>query len=201
MVNSDHYGLITLRSKVTMRMIRLGRTLSLLMTSFVILTSMSECKQGDVPLVEYTKYSPVNADINGVSFTSGDYTYLAWGGNPFGFMKYDEGFGFGITRDIVSGDDEVTIHISIREDVPFELNKKYILDNPQNKFGKITFKENGVVYNFISTEGYIIFTDCKGGEDGTSSYILSGCFEFTAVDSEKDLTITVTNGTFENIWT
>ena len=67
-------------------------------------------------------------------------------------MKYDEGFGFGITRDIVSGDDEVTIHISIRE-------------------------------------------------DGTSSYILSGYFEFTAVDSEKDLTITVTNGTFDNIWT
>ena len=98
---------------------------------------MSECKQGDVPLVEYTKYSPVNADINGVSFTSGDYTYLAWGGNPFSFMKYDEGFGFGITRDIVSGGDEVTIHISIRE-------------------------------------------------DGTSSYILSGYFEFTAVDSEKD---------------
>ena len=184
-----------------MRMIKLGRILSLLIVSFIILTSMSECKQGDVPLVEYTKYSPVNADINGVSFTSGDYTYLAWGGNPFGFMKYDEGFGFGITRDIVSGDDEVTIHISIREDVPFELNKKYILDNPQSKLGKITFKENGVVYNFISTEGYIVFTDCIGGEDGTSSYILSGYFEFTAVDSEKDLTITVTNGTFENIWT
>ena len=61
------------------------------MTSIIVLTSMSECKQGDVPLVEYTKYSPVNADINGVSFTSGDYTYLAWGGNPFSFMKYDEG--------------------------------------------------------------------------------------------------------------
>ena len=135
-----------------MRMIRLGRILSLLIVSFIILTSMSECKQGDVPLVEYTKYSPVNADINGVSFTSGDYTYLAWGGNPFSFMKYDEGFGFGITRDIVSGDDEVTIHISIRE-------------------------------------------------DGTSSYILSGYYEFTAVDSEKDLTITVTNGTVDNIWT
>ena len=133
-------------------MIKLGRILSLLIVSFIILTSMSECKQGDVPLVEYTKYSPVNADINGVSFTSGDYTYLAWGGNPFSFMKYDEGFGFGITRDIVSDDDEVTIHISI----------------------------------------------C---EDGTSSYILSGYFEFTAVDSEKDLTITVTNGTFDNIWT
>ncbi len=184
-----------------MRMIKLERILSLLIVSFIILTSMSECKQGDVPLVEYTKYSPVNADINGVSFTSGDYTYLAWGGNPFSFMKYDEGFGFGITRDIVSGDDEVTIHISIREDVPFELNKKYILDNPQSKLGKITFKENGVSYNFISTEGYIVFTDCIGGEDGTSSYILSGYFEFTAVDSEKDLTITVTNGTFENIWT
>ena len=182
-----------------MRMIRLGRILSLLIVSFIILTSMSECKQGDVPLVEYTKYSPVNADINGVSFTSGDYTYLAWGGNPFSFMKYDEGFGFGITRDIVSGDDEVTIHISIREDVPFELNKKYSLDS--HKFGKISFTENGVAYNFVSNEGYIIFTDCKGGEDGTSSYILSGCFEFTAVDSEKDLTITVTNGTFENIWT
>ena len=122
------------------------------MISIIVLTSMSECKQGDVPLVEYTKYSPVNADINGVSFTSGDYTYLAWGGNPFSFMKYDEGFDFGITRDIVSDDDEVTIHISIRE-------------------------------------------------DGTSSYILSGYFEFTAVDSEKDLTITVTNGTFDNIWT
>lgn len=62
-----------------MRMIKLGRILSLLILSFIILTSMSECKQGDVPLVEYTKYSPVNADINGVSFTSGDYTYLAWG--------------------------------------------------------------------------------------------------------------------------
>lgn len=135
-----------------MKMISLWRMLSLLMISIIVLTSMSECKQGDVPLVEYTKYSPVNADINGVSFTSGDYTYLAWGGNPFSFMKYDEGFGFGITRDIVYGDDEVTIHISIRE-------------------------------------------------DGTSSYILSGYFEFTAVDSEKDLTITVTNGTFENIWT
>ena len=31
-------------------------------------------------------------------------------------------------------------------------------------------------------------------------FVLSGCFEFTAVDYEKDLTITVTNGTFENIW-
>lgn len=37
-----------------MRMIKLGRILSLLIVSFIILTSMSECKQGDVPLVEYT---------------------------------------------------------------------------------------------------------------------------------------------------
>lgn len=185
-----------------MRMIRLGRTLSLLMTSFVILTSMSECEQGNVPLLEYTRYSSINAEINGVLFTSGDYTYRAWGGNPFGFVKFDDRFGFDILRDIVSGDDEVTLQISIGEDSSFELNKKYSLDSfGSHKFGKISFTENGVAYNFISNEGYIIFTECKGGEDGTSSYILSGCFEFTAVDSEKDLTITVTNGTFENIWT
>lgn len=185
-----------------MKRIRLGRILSLLMASFILLTSMSECKQGDVPLVEYTRHSPINAEINGVLFTSGDYTYHAWGGNPFGFVKFDDRFGFDILRDIVSGDDEVTLQISIGEEIPFELNKKYSIDSfNSHKFGKISFTENSVAYTFISSEGYIIFTECKGGEDGTSSYVLSGRFEFTAVDSEKNLTITVTNGTFENIWT
>lgn len=175
------------------------KIIPIFITCCILLTSMSECERGNVPLLEYTKYSPITAEINGVSFTSGDYTYLAWGGNPFNFIKFDEGFGFGILRDIVAGEDEVTIQISIREDVPFELNKKYSL-NSQN-YGKISFTENGVVYNFISTEGNIVFTDCHGGEDGTSSYILSGYFEFTAKDSEKGLTITVSNGTFDNIWT
>lgn len=178
------------------------RIIPLLVSCFLLLTSMSECKSGDVPFIEFTRYSPICAELNGVMFTSGDYTYLTWGGSQFNLTKFENEFWFSFYRDIASEKDEVTIQISLHENAPFELNKKYRLDSLDNlKFGKISFTENGVAYNFISTEGYIVFTECLGGEDGIGSYNVSGYFEFTAVDSEKGLSITVTNGTFENIWT
>ena len=76
------------------------RIIPLLISCFVILTSMSECKKGEVLFLTHVEYSPIDAELNGVP-----------------------------------------------------------------------------------------------------GHSLSGYFEFTAVNEELGMTISVTNGTFENLWT
>ena len=173
------------------------RIIPLLISCFVILTSMSECKKGEVLFLTHVEYSPINAELNGVLFTSGDYVYRNWGGSPFDFVDDESEFYFSFYRYIASEDDEVRISLFMHETTPFELNKKYELSSEEAKRATISFKENGVDYRFRSIEGYIVFTECKRGD---TSCIMSGYFEFTAVDSNNGLTLEVTNGIFENLW-
>ena len=76
------------------------------------------------------------------------------------------------------------------------INKKYELGSEKTKRATISFKKNGVDYLFSAIEGYIVFTDLWRG---SSSSIISGCFEFTAIDIEKGLTLKVTNGIFQDL--
>ena len=175
------------------------RIIPLLISCFVILTSMSECQKGEIWFLNYVDYSPINAELNGVLFTSGYYKYSGWCMSPFCFTTdYETGFYFSFDRDIVSGDDKALISLFMRETTPFELNRKYELGTEKTKGATVSFKKNGVSYVFSSIEGYIVFTECKRGSAGHS---LSGYFEFTAVNEELGMTISVTNGTFENLWT
>lgn len=172
----------------------------LLVSCFVILTSLSECEPG--ALIITTKYAPVSAELNGVLFTSDSVTYL-WNSSAADLLKYEDSFTFGFNRHISSSDtSEVSIGITLFEEVPFELNREYRLGTEDDeKYGRISFfSDDGGSYRsyrFISSEGYVVFTECTG----TSKYCLSGYFEFTAVDSQNDSTIVVTNGTFENLYT
>ena len=169
----------------------------LILSCFFLLTSMSECKRGNVPLLQYTYECPITAELNGILYQSEEYTQLAWGDMMSAFKKYEEGqsllFSFYFMRDISTIDgDEITIRLFIEEDEdPFELNKKYKLTNSQTRCGKIFYYKNAQMYEFVSNEGYVVFTQYD-------DYHISGNFEFTAIDTEHDLTLEVTNGTFEN---
>ena len=74
--------------------------------------------------------------------------------------------------------------------------KGHFMDRSENSYGQVIFTQNGESYEFFSTEGYFVFTEYQiiGGAE-----VLSGHFEFTAVDLDKNLTINVTDGTFENL--
>ena len=110
--------------------------------------------------------------------------------------RYETEFYFSFYRDIASEDDKVLISLYLHENTPFELNKKYELGSEKTKRATISFKKNGVDYLFSAIEGYIVFTDLWRG---SSSSIISGCFEFTAIDIEKGLTLKVTNGIFQDL--
>ncbi len=154
----------------------------------MILTSMSECRNE-------TRYSPINAELNGISFTSGNYTYtMNMGGSPFYFHEYESDLVFHFEREIVSDDDRVKIIMNLRSELPFELNRQYAIGTKEGS-AKIIFWEDRVQYRFMSTGGYVVFIE----RTGTSGSVLSGRFEFTSRNEEKDSVINVTNGTFENL--
>ena len=157
----------------------------------MILTSMSECRNE-------TKYSPINAELNGISFTSGNYTYtMNMGGSPFYFHEYESDLVFHFEREIVSDDDRVKIIMNLRGELPFELNRQYAIGtNLKDGYAGIILKEDGARYTFMSTGGYVVFTE----RTGDNPYVLSGRFEFTARNEKKDSVINVTNGTFENLY-
>ena len=62
------------------------RITPLLISCFIILTSMSECQKGEIWFLNYVEYSPINAELNGVLFTSGYYKYIGWGGGSRHFV-------------------------------------------------------------------------------------------------------------------
>lgn len=173
----------------------------LLIACFMILTSMSECRNVDFDLFQETLYSPVNAELNGIPYTSGEYTYKCGfyydDRNPFRFSEHESGFEFSFDRDIVSDDGSVAIFMNLRSELPFELNRQYAIGtNLKDGYAGIILKEDGARYTFMSTGGYVVFTE----RTGDNPYVLSGRFEFTARNEKKDSVINVTNGTFENLY-
>ena len=157
---------------------------------------VSSCKKGDIPFIRYTANCPINAEINGTLFTSENYTSVL-GQIPSTLTLYPEYFFFSFQRNLTAGENAVMLTISAHEDGSFELNKKYPLSTKyENSYGQVIFTQNGEGYEFVSTEGYIVFTKYQviGGTE-----IVSGHFEFTAIDSDKNLTINITDGTFEDL--
>lgn len=171
------------------------RLTSIFVSSLLILTMVSSCKKGDIPFIRYTANCPINAEINGTLFTSENYISVL-GQIPSTLTLYPEYFFFSFQRNLTAGENTVKLTINV-EDSSFELNKKYPLSTKyENSYGQVIFTQNGEGYEFVSTEGYIVFTNYQvtGGTE-----IVSGHFEFTAVDSDKNLTINITDGTFENL--
>lgn len=164
------------------------------------LIMVSSCKNGDIPFIRTTYHCPVNAKINGTNFTSQNYT-IVLGQTPASLSRYPEFFNFFFQRKLTDGENKVLLMIQTVQDGQLELNKKYplstIIENNlgHSSFGKVTFTQNEESYEFVSTEGYVVFTECQ--INGLA--VISGYFEFTAVDSNKNITINVTDGTFENL--
>lgn len=164
------------------------------------LIMVSSCKNGDIPFIRFTSHCPVNAKINGTNFTSQNYT-IVLGQPPATFSRHTNYFYFFFQRKLAAGEKKVLLTIQAVQDGQLELNKKYPLSTitegnlAYSSFGKVSFTHNEESYEFVSTEGYIVFTECQ--INGLA--VLSGYFEFVAVDSNKNITITVTDGTFENL--
>lgn len=159
-----------------------------------ILIMISSCN-GEIPFIRYTAHCPINAKINGTLFTSETYTSVL-GQIPSTLTRYPEYFFFSFQRDLTAEKRMVELTINIEDD-SFELNKKYPLSTKSEKsYGQVIFIQNGESYEFVSTEGYIVFTKCQttGGTE-----VISGYFEFIAADSKNNLIINITDGTFENL--
>lgn len=166
------------------------------------LIMVSSCKNGDIPFIRFTYHCPIHATINGTLFISENYTSVL-GQTPASFSRYTSFFYFLFQRKLSDGENKVLLTIQAVPDGQIELNKKYPLSTitenniAHSSFGKVSFTQNEESYEFVSTEGYIVFTEKCQIIDG--SEILYGYFEFTAVDSNKNITINVTDGTFENL--
>lgn len=167
-----------------------------------MLIMVSSCKNGDILFIRYTYHCPIHATINGTLFISENYTSVL-GQPPSTLSRYTNYFYFFFQRKLTAGEKKVLLTIQAVPDGQLELNKKYPLSTitegnlAHSSFGKVSFTHNEESYEFVSTEGYIVFTEKCQIVDG--SEILYGYFEFTAVDSNKNITITVTDGTFENL--
>ena len=172
-----------------------SRLASIFVSILFILTA-SSCKKGEIPFIRYTANCPINAKIDGTLFSSESYTSVL-GQTSSTLTLYPEYFYFYFQRNLTAGKNAVMLTISAHEDGSFELNRKYPLSTKsENSYGQVIFTQNGESYEFVSTEGYFVFTEYQiiGGTE-----VLSGHFEFTAVDLDKNLTINITGGTFENL--
>lgn len=164
------------------------------------LIMVSSCKNGDIPFIRFTYHCPIHATINGTLFISENYTSVL-GQTPASLSRYTTYFYFLFQRKLSDGENKVLLTIQAAPDGQIELNKKYPLSTitenniAHSSFGKVSFTQNEESYEFVSTEGYVVFTECQ--INGLA--VISGYFEFTAVDSNKNITINVTDGTFENL--
>lgn len=164
------------------------------------LIMVSSCKNGDIPFIRFTYHCPIHATINGTLFISENYTSVL-GQTPASLSRYTTYFYFLFQRKLSDGENKVLLTIQAVPDGQIELNKKYPLSTitenniAHSSFGKVSFTQNEESYEFVSTEGYVVFTECQ--INGLA--VISGYFEFTAVDSNKNITINVTDGTFENL--
>lgn len=133
------------------------------------------------------RYSPVAAEVNGVLYSSGEFEYPSAEWHPsFEFVYDEKRFAVTIERSIFSDvGEEAALYIHVSEDAPFELNKKYLIEEDNRNYCSIN--------DIYSVDGYVLFT-------GLHDDSLSGIFEFTAVDEATGETIEVRNGIFENLW-
>ena len=165
---------------------------------FLVCTSMSMCQDVKFHFFERTRYSPVCAEINGTQYSSGNYEYSRRG-NPFNLTIDDSGFLCYFSRTITAGDNSVWLRLDMRVNESFELNKDYRLGT-DDSYARVSYFSDGVKYMFTSTEGYVRFSECKGLDTPNGPYSMSGSFEFIAFDSDNNLTINVSNGTFADLY-
>lgn len=152
-----------------------------------------ECINGEV-------HAPISAELNGELYSS-DYYTQGWAGYDMpSFDISDTVFYFSFGRYITSPNDKVRISVDLIGEPPVELHKKYKLGTNREDGRGIIWVDQGDrgIYGFTSTEGHVVFTKCATDTSG-QVYRVSGNFEFTAVHSEIDSTIVVTNGTFERL--
>ena len=166
--------------------------LFLLLASVIILTSMSQCYKEN--------WERIDVELNGVPYHHSSMNFYPTGGRyqPV-FRRTDEGFSFEIRRNLGSEyGPSVTLSLSIVCDEPFVLHRQYPFDGQGDSQAELIVTipagDGSVLgYFFQNTPGgHVAFTEYDGD-------CLSGRFEFTAVNSELDSVICVTNGTFENV--
>ena len=166
----------------------------LLLASVIILTSMSECDKEN--------WERVNVKLNGVQYGYSSMNFHHTGGKDFPVLQLtDDGFSFEISRTLSSADGQtVQFQLSMDCDEPFELYHPYPFEQQGNSQASLLVwvpdGENEFIgYHFSNTsDGYVEFTEYAGDHSN-----LFGRFEFTAVNSELDSTIYVSDGIFENL--
>ncbi len=139
--------------------------------------------------------SPLSAKVDGVLYSAEEYkTTGQYGSSPVYLSKTNEGFNFLMIRPLQSMNNFISIGIVISENTPFKTGNKYLL---KDNCAFISFYRNGMKHHYDNIDGNIIFSDFHPGS--SSNYLLSGTFEFTAVDPITNVIIHVTDGYFQNL--
>ncbi len=154
--------------------------LPLFISSFFILMSISGCGNTFFRYKQ-KQYSPIRAEINGEIFSADSITFAGSGG--YSFHIYSQSFSFNAARKMSDGKKNIDMHICLYSDEPFQLDRKYAIENAnnvENFYRKTRFdvhSDESVTCYFV-VEGFISFYEYIEGTDTQ----ISGIFEFTAVN-------------------
>lgn len=176
----------------------------LLVAAFVACTSVSSCTFDEIlgNILVSTIKDPIrmrvnSPEFNSVDFTSDDFQFINFFSRDYPHTCGNAGDEFYVTivRNMsTEGGDVVRLQLSLVEGKDqFEFGKKYILKETNYFNTGVRFRLDGDFYEYYVTDGWIVFTD--SGE----AKVMSGEFEFTALDKNSGNVMTVTNGSFDNL--
>lgn len=160
----------------------------LLVSCFVILTSLSECESNN--LVHHTVENPVSVTIDGIVYESQPEKILKIGGDAHYLLEDAGGFTFRIARTISSAEKSYTLYLNVESNEPFEVGKRYDCFLESSSIMSISDDGGKWTYHDAVT-GWIEFTDFSKG----NHYYVSGNFEMDVEDYDES-PIELRNGRF-----
>lgn len=167
----------------------------------VVIISLTGCEKMEMK----RNKSYTTADIDGVTYQSpvmDDWSFKVSASSQL-LERKDGSFHLEINCTMTSKEDEkVQLHLRIKEDESFEINKQYGFpsDPTQLKYysnAKVTVSDGEVDRYYYATEGVLHIESVESlRSDGNAPYVVNGSFEFIAKEEFTGDIINVSNGTF-----
>ncbi len=154
-----------------------NRIIPILVSCFVILTSLSSCKEYDP--FNRTIENPVSVTIDGAIYKSHPERIYSVGGDVHSLVERDGGFNFYLARAISSDKKTYTLYLDVTSTEPFELGRRYKFSESCSIMS-ISDDDGKWTYHYAET-GWVEFTDFSKD----SHCYVSGIFEMDVADYDE----------------